>query len=115
MRGVRPIKPRRGPPLCIVADRNQARLDLVKNAGYEVVNTASSTPVPDQIEAILGEREVDCGVNAVGLEAYGNSLEGGEEHAEAVINTLFEVVRAGGAMGIPGIYTDAAQGRRRSL
>jgi glutathione-independent formaldehyde dehydrogenase len=104
-----------GASCIIVADRNQARLDLVKSSGYEVVNTASSTPVPDQIEAILGEREVDCGVDAVGLEAHGNGPEDGEEHAEAVINTLFEVVHAGGAMGIPGIYTDADPGAKTEL
>jgi glutathione-independent formaldehyde dehydrogenase len=104
-----------GASCIIVADRNQARLDLVKSSGYEVVNTASSTPVPDQIEATLGEREVDCGVDAVGLEAHGNGPEDGEEHPEAVINTLFEVVRAGGAMGIPGIYTDADPGAKTDL
>jgi glutathione-independent formaldehyde dehydrogenase len=97
-----------GASCIIVADRNQARLELVKKAGYEIVDTSKATPVPDQIEAILGQgqREVDCGVDAVGLEAHGNGPEDGEEHSEAVINTLFEVVRAGGAMGIPGIYTD---------
>jgi glutathione-independent formaldehyde dehydrogenase len=54
-------------------------------------------------------------VDAVGLEAHGNGPEDGEEHAEAVINTLFEVVRAGGAMGIPGIYTDADPGAKTEL
>lgn len=96
-----------GASCIIVGDRNQARLDLVKSAGYEVVNTTLETPVADQIEAILGDREVDCGVDAVGLEAHGHGEEDGEEHSEIVLNTLFEVVRAGGAMGIPGIYTDA--------
>jgi glutathione-independent formaldehyde dehydrogenase len=99
-----------GASCIIVGDRNQARLDLVKSAGYEVVNTTLETPVADQIEAILGDREVDCGVDAVGLEAHGHGEEDGEEHSEIVLNTLFEVVRAGGAMGIPGIYTDADPG-----
>ncbi|WP_226889642.1 alcohol dehydrogenase catalytic domain-containing protein [Nostoc sp. MG11] len=99
-----------GASCIIVGDRNQARLDLVKSAGYEVVNTTLETPVADQIEAILGDREVDCGVDAVGLEAHGHGEEDGEEHSEIVLNTLFEVVRAGGAMGIPGIYTNADPG-----
>ncbi|OWY59502.1 formaldehyde dehydrogenase, glutathione-independent, partial [cyanobacterium TDX16] len=99
-----------GASCIIVGDRNQARLDLVKSAGYEVLNTTLETPVADQIEAILGDREVDCGVDAVGLEAHGHGEEDGEEHSEIVLNTLFEVVRAGGAMGIPGIYTDADPG-----
>lgn len=99
-----------GASCIIVGDRNQARLDLVRNAGYEIVNTTSDTPVADQIEAIFGDREVDCGVDAVGLEAHGEGDEDREEHPEAVINTLFEVVRAGGAMGIPGIYTNLDPG-----
>jgi glutathione-independent formaldehyde dehydrogenase len=83
---------------------------LVKECGYEVANTTSGTPIADQIEAILGEREVDAGVDCVGLEAHGAGEEDNKEHSEAVINTLFEVVRAGGAMGIPGIYTDLDPG-----
>ncbi|VVC53448.1 L-threonine 3-dehydrogenase [Beijerinckiaceae bacterium RH AL1] len=54
-----------GASCIIVADRNKARLDLVRKAGYQTVDTSSETPVPDQIEAILGHREVDCGVDAV--------------------------------------------------
>jgi glutathione-independent formaldehyde dehydrogenase len=96
-----------GASCIIVGDMNPARLELVKKAGYEIVDTKNKTPVADQIEAILGQREVDCGVDCVGLEAHGHGAEDGEEHSEAIINTLFEVVRAGGAMGIPGIYTDA--------
>ncbi|TDY22238.1 glutathione-independent formaldehyde dehydrogenase [Paraburkholderia sp. BL6665CI2N2] len=96
-----------GASCIIVADTNRARLDLLKNNGCEVVDLTSDTPVPDQIEAILGKREVDCGVDCVGLEAHGSGPEANSEHSEAVINTLIEVVRAGGAMGIPGIYTDA--------
>src|ERR1019366_85018 len=38
-------------------------------------------------------REVDAGVDCVGLEAHGNGEEDGHEHSESVINTLFEVVR----------------------
>jgi glutathione-independent formaldehyde dehydrogenase len=82
------------------------RLNLVKECGYETVDTTSATPVPDQIEAILGEREVDAGVDCVGLEAHGYGEEDREEHSEAIINVLFDIVRAGGAMGIPGIYTN---------
>ena len=99
-----------GASCIIVGDRNPDRLKLVKKAGYEVVDTSKKTPVADQIEAILGDPEVDCGVDAVGLEAHGNGEEDETEHSEAVINTLFEVVRAGGAMGVPGIYTNLDPG-----
>jgi glutathione-independent formaldehyde dehydrogenase len=93
-----------------VADRFRERLDLVKRCGYETIDTTSTTPIPDQIEAILGAREVDAGVDCVGLEAHGYGKEDRDEHSEAIINVLFNVVRAGGAMGIPGIYTDMDPG-----
>jgi glutathione-independent formaldehyde dehydrogenase len=92
-----------GASAIICGDTNKERLALVKNAGYETVDLASSTPVADQIEKITGKREVDCGVDAVGFECHGNGPSA-EEDPSAVINTLFEVVRANGAMGIPGIY-----------
>ena len=94
-----------GASCIIVGDINRERLDLVKKAGYEVVDLSRDVPLPDQIEAILGEREVDCGVDCVGFEAHGQGSASGEVDPSAVLNGLFEVVRAGGGMGIPGIYT----------
>lgn len=94
-----------GASCIIVGDTNKQRLELVKKAGYEVVDLSQNTPLPDQIEAIFGEREVDCGVDCVGFEAHGHGSASAEEDPTAVLNGLFEVVRAGGGMGIPGIYT----------
>jgi glutathione-independent formaldehyde dehydrogenase len=99
-----------GASCIIVGDLNRARLELVKQAGYEIVDTSRNTPVADQIEAILGQREVDAGIDCVGLEAHGYGKAFGAIESEAVINTLFDVVRAGGAMGVPGIYTDMDPG-----
>ncbi len=93
-----------GASCIIVGDTNSERLNLVKSAGYEIVNVAGGTPVADQIEAILGEREVDCGVDAVGFEAHGNGPGAGAD-PDAVLNTMIEVVRENGAIGAPGIYT----------
>jgi glutathione-independent formaldehyde dehydrogenase len=93
-----------GASAIIVGDSNQARLAVVKKAGYEVVDISKKTPVADQIEAILGKREVDCGVDCVGFEAHGYG-PGAEDDPAAVINTMIEVVRFGGGTGIPGIYT----------
>ncbi len=95
-----------GASCIIVGDMNADRLHLVKSAGYEVADLAKKVPLPDQIEAILGEREVDCGVDAVGYEAHGHGAESDEEKPEAVLNALMEVVRAGGGMGVPGVYVE---------
>jgi glutathione-independent formaldehyde dehydrogenase len=101
-----------GASCIIVADSNTARLDLVKKAGYEVVNIKSATPVPDQIEKILGtgERWVDAAVDCVGLECHGYGPKGSGNEEEAVINMLMEVIKPSGALGIPGVYTDQDPG-----
>jgi glutathione-independent formaldehyde dehydrogenase len=93
-----------GASAIIVGDYNQERLALVEKAGYEVVDTSKETPLVDQIESIVGVREVDCGVDCVGFEAHGYGPSA-EEDPTAVINGLLDVVRFGGGMGIPGIYT----------
>lgn len=95
-----------GASCIIVGDMNAQRLKLVKSAGYEVVDLSKKVPLPDQIEAILDEREVDCGVDAVGFEAHGHGAESDEEKPEAVLNALMEIVRAGGGMGVPGVYAE---------
>ena len=92
-----------GASCIIVGDTDKGRLALVKSAGYETVDLSKKDPLADQIEAILGEREVDCGVDAVGYEAHGHG-PGAEDDPVAVLNALFEVVRANGAMGVPGVY-----------
>jgi glutathione-independent formaldehyde dehydrogenase len=93
-----------GASAIIVGDSNEARLAVVKKARYEVVNIANATPVADQIESIIGKREVDCGVDCVGFEAHGYGPNA-EDDPAAVINAMIEVVRFGGGTGIPGIYT----------
>ena len=95
-----------GASCIIVGDINAERLKLVKTAGYEVADLSKKTPLPDQIEAILGDREVDSGVDAVGFEAHGHGSEADEEKPETVLNDLLGVVRAGGGIGIPGVYAE---------
>lgn len=95
-----------GASCIIVGDMNPERLRLVRDAGYETADLATKVPLPDQIEAILGEREVDCGVDAVGFEAHGHGSESNTEKPETVLNDLMGVVRAGGGMGVPGVYAE---------
>jgi glutathione-independent formaldehyde dehydrogenase len=106
-----------GASCIIVADSNRARLDLVKKAGYDVVDTSSATPVPDQVEKILGtgQRWVDSAVDCVGLECHGYGPKGSENDEDAVINMLIEVIKPGGAMNIIGVYTDQDPGAHSGL
>ncbi|MEV4169217.1 formaldehyde dehydrogenase, glutathione-independent [Nonomuraea sp. NPDC049709] len=98
-----------GAAVVIVADLNKERLDQAHSFGCETINVAMGEP-KDQILQILGAPEVDCGVDAVGFEARGHGHESGAEHPATVLNTLMDVTRAGGALGIPGLYVTGDPG-----
>lgn len=102
-----------GAACIIVGDMNKERLELVKKAGMETVDLTLDASVAEQIEQILGVPQVDAGVDAVGYEAHGHGDEDyRKENPNAVINDLFDVVRASGGIGIPGIYTPVDPGGR---
>jgi len=56
------------------------------------------------IAAVLGEPEVDCAVDCVGFEARGVGGQTREERPAMVLNQMMQVTRAGGGVGIPGLY-----------
>ena len=58
----------------------------------------------EQIEQILGVPEVDGGVDAVGFEARAHGTDAETSAPATVLNSLMGVVRAGGGIGIPGLY-----------
>jgi glutathione-independent formaldehyde dehydrogenase len=93
-----------GAAVIIVGDRNRERLKLASDMGCETVDIASGTPLPDWIESILGMPEVDCAVDCVGFEAHGMGPDVDREDAAGMLNALFEIVRAGGSIGLTGVY-----------
>ena len=98
-----------GAAVVIVADLQKDRLEQARSFGCETVDVAAGEP-RDQIEQILGEPEVDCAVDAVGFEAHGHGGDAGAERPATVLNTVMEVTRAGGAVGIPGLYVTGDPG-----
>lgn len=54
--------------------------------------------------------EVDCAVDCVGFEAHGHGADAKSERPATVLNSLMEVTRAGGALGIPGLYVTGDPG-----
>lgn len=98
-----------GAAAVIVADLNAERLAQARSFGCETVDVSKGDP-KDQIEQILGEPEVDCGVDAVGFEARGHGGSSGQEQPAAVLNSLMEITRAGGGLGIPGLYVTGDPG-----
>ncbi|HSP76492.1 MAG TPA: formaldehyde dehydrogenase, glutathione-independent [Cryobacterium sp.] len=98
-----------GAAVVIVADLNEERLAQARSFGCETIDLRKGEP-QDQIEQILGEPTVDCGVDAVGFEARGHGKDAGTERPATVLNSLMTVTAAGGALGIPGLYVTGDPG-----
>jgi len=97
-----------GAAVVIVGDLNEDRLAQAGSFGCETVNVALGDPA-DQIEQLLGVREVDAGIDAVGFEARGHGA-GAQEAPAAVLNSLMDLTAAGGSLGIPGLYVTGDPG-----
>ncbi|KPI12978.1 formaldehyde dehydrogenase, glutathione-independent [Actinobacteria bacterium OK074] len=91
-----------GAAVVIVGDLNAERLAQARSFGCETVDV-SRGGVEEQLAQILGEPEVDAAVDAVGFEARAHGPDAPEAPA-TVLNSLMGVTRAGGALGIPGLY-----------
>jgi len=98
-----------GAAVVIVGDLNEQRLAQARSFGCETVDVSKGDP-QGQIEQILGEPEVDCGVDAVGFEARGHGKDASHEAPATVLNSLMAITRAGGALGIPGLYVTGDPG-----
>ena len=98
-----------GAAVVIVGDLNEDRLAQARSFGCETVDVSKGDPA-DQIEQILGVPEVDCGIDAVGFEARGHGADGATEAPATVLNSLMEITRAGGRLGIPGLYVTGDPG-----
>ncbi|PRA10289.1 formaldehyde dehydrogenase, glutathione-independent [Arthrobacter sp. MYb211] len=98
-----------GAATVIVADLNADRLAQARSFGCETVDVSLGDP-GEQIAQILGTPEVDCGIDAVGFEARGHGHDAGKEQPATVLNSLMEITRAGGSLGIPGLYVTGDPG-----
>ena len=93
-----------GAACVIVGDLNPERLAQARSFGCETVDVSKSATITEQIAQITGVPEVDCAVDCVGFEAHGHGTNARKEVPAAVLNSLMQVTRAGGAVGIPGLY-----------
>jgi glutathione-independent formaldehyde dehydrogenase len=98
-----------GAAAVIVGDLIPERLEQARSFGCETVDVSKGEP-GEQIEQILGVPEVDAGVDAVGFEAHGHGGDSGQEAPATVLNSLMEITRAGGKLGIPGLYVTGDPG-----
>jgi glutathione-independent formaldehyde dehydrogenase len=105
-----------GAAVVIVGDLNEQRLAQARAFGCETVNVAEGDPV-EQVQQILGHDApaigqplVDAAVDAVGFEARGHGRDARTEMPATVLNSLMDLTRAGGAIGVPGLYVTGDPG-----
>ncbi|WP_054023141.1 formaldehyde dehydrogenase, glutathione-independent [Bacillus sp. FJAT-28004] len=98
-----------GAAVVIVGDLNAERLAQAKSFGCETINLRENGDLAGQIDQILGSPEVDSAIDCVGFEAHGHGKGHGEAPA-TVLNSIMEVTRAGGSLGIPGLYVTGDPG-----
>jgi glutathione-independent formaldehyde dehydrogenase len=99
-----------GAAVVIVGDMIDERLRQAASFGCETIDLKNHASLADQIEQITGVPEVDQAVDCVGFEAKGHGADSGQEQPATVLNALMEITRAGGAIGIPGLYVTGDPG-----
>ncbi|HUE53394.1 MAG TPA: formaldehyde dehydrogenase, glutathione-independent [Terriglobales bacterium] len=99
-----------GAACVIVGDLIPERLSQARSFGCETVDVSKKASIAEQIEQILGVPEVDSAVDCVGFEARGHGADAAREAPATVLNSLMEITRAAGALGIPGLYVTGDPG-----
>ena len=98
-----------GAAVVIVGDLIPERLAQARSFGCEAIDISKGDP-KDQIEQILGVPEVDAAVDAVGFEARGHGADSSHEAPATVLNSVMDVTRVAGKLGIPGLYVTGDPG-----
>ena len=98
-----------GAAVVIVGDLIPERLEQARSFGCEAIDVSKGDP-KDQIEQILGVPEVDAAVDAVGFEARGHGSDSDHEAPATVLNSIMDVTRVAGKLGIPGLYVTGDPG-----
>jgi glutathione-independent formaldehyde dehydrogenase len=99
-----------GAAVVIVGDMIPERLAQAKSFGCETIDLRKDATLADQIAQIVGEPIVDAAVDCVGFEARGHGHDASVEQPATVLNSVMEITRAGGAIGIPGLYVTGDPG-----
>src|ERR671918_288103 len=98
-----------GAAVVIVGDLIPERLEQARSFGCETIDVSKGDP-KDQIEQLLGVPEVDAAVDAVGFEARGHRSDADHEAPATVLNSIMDVTRVAGKLGIPGLYVTGDPG-----
>lgn len=100
-----------------VADQCEDRLKLAETIGCKTINLSKLPGGKHDAQAIMAEIKrqlpswqngpheiVDCSIDCIGYEACGVGREAQTRIDEQALNTIFTITKAGGKVGIPGLY-----------
>ena len=99
-----------GAAVVIVGDMIPERLAQARSFGCETIDLRKEASLADQIAQITGEPLVDSAIDCVGFEARGHGSAASVEQPATVLNSIMEITRAGGSLGIPGLYVTGDPG-----
>jgi glutathione-independent formaldehyde dehydrogenase len=101
-----------GAAVVVVGDVNTQRLAQARSFGCETVDLSATDDLRGALQQILGGAgEVDAAVDCVGFEARGHGAEGSRAEAPAtVLNSIMDITRPAGRLGIPGLYVTGDPG-----
>ncbi len=99
-----------GAAVVIVGDMIPERLAQARTFGCETIDLRKEGSLADHIAQIAGEPLVDSAIDCVGFEARGHGSAASVEQPATVLNSIMEITRAGGSLGIPGLYVTGDPG-----
>ena len=100
-----------GAAVVMIGDMNVDRLKHAASVGFTPIDLTQTENLGDLIANVVGKPEVDSAIDAVGFEAKAQG-KSGEEAPATVLNSLMTIVRAAGAIGIPGLYVTEDPGAK---
>lgn len=101
-----------GAAVVMIGDMNKERLKHAKSVGFEPIDLTKSDKLEELIADVVGVPEVDASIDCVGFEARGHGGQHTTEAPATVLNALMTITRAGGAIGIPGLYVTEDPGAK---
>lgn len=98
----------------IVIDHYEARLAMARSIGAETINYTDTDTITDELRFMTGGRGPDACIDAVGLEAHGQtflntvdkikmSVKLGTDRPDALRHAI-QACKKGGTVSIPGVY-----------
>jgi glutathione-independent formaldehyde dehydrogenase len=101
-----------GAAVVIVGDMDTQRLAQARRFGCETVDLSQTDDLRGALAQLVGgSGEVDAAVDCVGFEARGHGAEGSRAEAPAtVLNSIMDITRPAGKLGIPGLYVTGDPG-----